>query len=317
MKLVTLIVEREYSKEAVRVYARLGAVYFLHALSPSKRKQVMQEINILVVRLSRNITAVFMDSMPRLRIIATSTTGLNHIDVGTAETRGIRIISLRGHADFLKNIPSTAEEAMGLILALLRNIPWAFDDVKRGRWRNNYWTGHELKGKTLAILGMGRLGKLMAQFARAFQMNLIGVDPYVSAAVMHRLGVRKVSLTEAFRKGDIVSLHVSFSEKTARMISRNHFRMMKRDAIFINTARAELIESGALHDALRKKWIAGAAVDVLDEEQSDGGHLKRDPLVRYAKTHKNLIIVPHMAGTTFEAMETTQRFIAELVRRSI
>ena len=92
---------------------------------------------------------------------------------------------------------------------------------------------------------------------------------------------------------------------------------MKRSAVLINTARAELIEQGALHDALAKKWIAGAAVDVLDDEQSNGAHLKRDPLARYAKTHKNLIILPHMGGTTVEAMETTQIFLAELVRRAL
>lgn len=314
-RLVTFIAEKEYATEAVRMYRTMGPVYFWHECSPAARARVMRRAHILVVRLALQVTAFVIRTMPNLRIIATSTTGLNHIDVAAAEARGIRVISLRGHTDFLKDIPSTAEETMGLILALVRNIPWAFQDVLHGRWRNNFWAGHELKGKTLALVGVGRLGKLVAGYARVFGMEVFGVDPAVSVSAMRRLGVKKVTFRDAFRRGDIVSLHVPFNDMTAHMIRRAHLRMMKRNAVFINTARAEIIEKGALHDALQKKWIAGAAVDVLDDERSDGGHLKHDPLVRYARTHTNLIIVPHVGGTTFEAMRTTQVFLANLALR--
>lgn len=316
-RFVTIIREKDYAQEAVRVYSRLGPVHLWHQCSLRERRGVMRRAHILVVRLSFEVTAEVMDAMPNLRVIATSTTGLNHIDTQAAEARGIRVVSLRGRTDFLKNIPSTAEETMGLMLALLRNIPWSFDDVKRGRWRNNYWTGYELKGKTLSIIGVGRLGKLVARYARAFQMEVLGVDPYVSLREMHRLQIQKTTLTTAFRKGDIISLHVSLADATMRMITRVHFHMMKRSAVFVNTARAELIEQGALHDALKRKWIRGAAVDVLDNERSDGAHLKRDPLIRYAKAHNNLIVLPHVGGTTFEAMKTTQVFLANLVARSL
>ncbi len=317
MKLITLIAEKNYAREAVRIYKRLGSVYFWHALSSAERRKMMARANILVVRLAFDVTAQVIRAMPSLKLIATSTTGLNHVDMSAAEARKIQVISLRGHTDFLKNIPSTAEETMGLMLALLRNIPWAFEDVQRGRWRTNHWAGHELRGKTLALIGVGRLGTLVARYARAFRMRVVGVDPHVSVSRMRRLGVRKVSLQQALRDADVVSLHVLLTQKTSRMISRRHFRAMKRNGIFINTARAELIEKGALHDALRKKWIAGAAIDVLDGEQSTGGHLKKNPLVAYAKKNKNLIIMPHVGGTTSEAMETTQVFIAHLVERAV
>ena len=255
--------------------------------------------------------------MPNLKIIASPATGYNHLDVPYAKKRGIKIISLRGRTSFLKNIPSTAEETMALLLALIRNIPWSFDDVKKGNWDRIKWRGRQLANKTIGLLGFGRLGKIVARYARVFGMKIIVCDPYISEKVMKKVGVEKVKMEYLLKNSDIVSLHVLLTDDTHNLIKAKHLKTMKPTAYLINTARGELIEKGALEKALKNKWIAGAAIDVMWDERGDGSHLKNNPLLNYSMTHNNLLIVPHIGGATFEAMEITQEFIAELVKREI
>lgn len=315
MKLTTIIAESPYSPAAVAVYKSLGLVYHWFDLSEEDREKILPEADVLVVRLGLTVSRELIDRMPRLKIIATSTTGLNHIDVGYAEQKNITIISLRGHTEFLDKIPSTAEETIGLIFALLRNFLWAFDDVKSGRWLPNNWVGYQVFGKTLGILGFGRLGKMVARYVRGFGMKVIAHDPYVAPEVFKNSGVTLVDFNAVFREADVVSLHVLLESNTTELVKEEHLRLMKSSAYLINTARAELLEKGLLEKALRNKWIAGAALDVLWDEHSDGRHLKNNPLVEYAKKNQNLIIVPHIGGATFEAMAVTQDFIAELVKK--
>lgn len=303
--MITIIIEENYSPRAIALYKKLGPVYF--------EKKYLKKADILVVRLAVNVDKKMIDSAPKLKVIATSTTGLNHIDMDYAARKGIKVISLRGHTSFLKNIPSTAEETISLILALLRRLPWAFDYVKNGGWDSAAWSGHQLFGKTLGILGFGRLGKIVAKYAKTFGMHVIAHDPHISKKMTDSYGVKKVDMPKLFRASDILSLHVLLTKDTYNLINERHLRMMKRSAYLINTARAELIEKGALYKALKNKWIAGAAVDVLRDERPDGGHLKKDALWKYAKENQNLIILPHIGGATIEAMHTTQNFVADLV----
>ncbi len=313
---VTLITEPSgYSPAALRMYRSLGPVYFWPELKGQKRERVLKEVRILAVGISIMIDRAFMERMPNLEIIASPATGLNHLDVAQARARGIRLITLRGRTSFLKRIPSTAEETIGLMLALIRNFPWAFDDVKRGRWDRMRWRGCQMAGKTLGLVGFGRLGKIVARIAKSFGMSVIAADPFVSKNAMRRRGVEQVSLKTLFRKSDIVSLHVLLTDRTQNMIGERELKLMRQSAYLINTARAELIRNGALAKALRRGWLKGAALDVLWDERGDGSHLRKDPLWRYARTHENLIIVPHVGGATYEAMAVTQEFIAALTRK--
>lgn len=314
MKLKILIAEENYSPKALAIYKKLGLVYFYSDLSVNK-ENTLKTIDILVIRLGLNVNKKLIDQMPKLKIIATSTTGLNHVDVKYAASKNVKIISLRGETGFLKKIPSTAELTFGLIIALLRNIPWAFNDVKIGHWSSSFWSGRQLTGKTIGLLGFGRLGRIMARYAKAFGMHVIACDPNVSEKFIKSRGATKISMEKLFKESDIVSLHVLLTDETHNLIKEKHLKLMKPTAYLINTARAELIEKDALYEALKNKWIAGAAVDVLWDELSDGSHLKKDPLWHYAKTHQNFIIAPHIGGATFEAMQITQDFIAELVLR--
>lgn len=312
--MTTLILEsKDYSPQAVATYRKLGPVYFWPELAGKKKKDIEASANIIVVRLGHQLDKTFLAQFPKLKVIATPTTGLNHIDLKEADHRGIKVISLRGQTSFLSKIPSTAEETMGLIFDVMRHLPWAFEHVKAGGWHRDMWKGHQLLGKTLGLVGCGRLGKLVAKYARVFGMRVIGYDPYVSKRDLTRAGIQKVELGYLLTHADIVSLHVLLTEKTRNLMKKRHFKAMKPTAHFINTARAEIVERDALITALKKKWLAGAAVDVLWDERGDGSHLKRDPLWTYAKSHTNLIIVPHVGGATHEAMQVTEDFIAELV----
>lgn len=314
--MITLITEpKDYSKKALEVYRSLGLVYFYPELSAKEKKSILSRLNIIVIGLAIQLDKNFIDQMPHLKIIASPATGMNHIDTDYVKSKKIKIISLRGRKGFLRNVPSTAEETMALLLSLIRNIPWAFDDVKAGRWNRLNWRGHQLLGKTIGLLGFGRLGKIVARYAKAFGMKVIVCDPNVSEKFIKSRGANQISMEKLFKESDIVSLHVLLTNDTHNLVTAKHLRSMKPTAYLINTARAELIEKDALHQALKNKWISGAAIDVLWNERGDGDHLKKDSLWQYAKTHQNLIIAPHIGGATFEAMAVTQDFIAELVKK--
>lgn len=308
-----LITESEnYSKKAKDIYRSIGGVYCLEELKSKNLEKIKKDADILVVRLANNINKNWINKMPNLKIIATPTTGLNHINVDYAESQDIKVISLRGETDFLKNITSTAELSLALLLSLARNIPSAFDNVKSGKWDRMSFRGHQLFGKTLGIIGYGRLGKIMARYGKSLGMKVIACDPYIKTKEVHL-----VSLEELFKISDVISLHVLLTDSNKEFIKQKHFKMMKRSAYFINTSRAELIEKNSLHKALSCKWIVGAGIDVMDNEFSNGSHLKKDSLYKYAKTHNNLVIVPHIGGATFEAMHITEEFIAEEVSKYI
>lgn len=298
----------DYSKKALAIYSSFGRVVF----DPKPRK----DADVLAIGLNYRIDKEWLDKMPDLKVIGWQGTGLNHIDVAEVKKRRIKLITLRGRKGFLKNIPSTAEQTMALLLALVRNLPWAFDAVKhKESWNRVPWRGTQLFGKTIGLIGFGRLGRIMARYARAFRMRAIAYDPYVSPGLMKGAGAEKVGLEKLLKESDVVSLHATLTDENHNLLREKHLRMMKPAAVLVNTARGELIQKGALEKALKNKWIAGAALDVLWDEHSDGRHLKNNALVDYAKKNTNLLISPHVGGATFEAMAVTQDYIAELVKK--
>ncbi|MDP1719080.1 MAG: NAD(P)-dependent oxidoreductase [bacterium] len=301
---------QDYSSKAIEIYKSLGEVIL--------GGEPTADTEVIAVRLKNKIDKSWMDKMPKLKIIASPTTGLNHIDVAEVERRGIKLITLRGHTEFLDKITSTAEETLGLMLALARKIPQAHEHVKAGGWNRDQFKGYQLAGQTLGILGLGRLGRMVAKYARALGMNVIACDPNVSREDKEKQGVRKVESDELFKTSDILSAHVLLTDETHNLIKADHLKMMKSSAYLVNTARAELIERGALEKALKEKWIAGAAVDVMWDEEGSGAHLAKSELWNMAKSGQhNLIIVPHIGGATYDAMQITEEFIADLVKKEL
>jgi len=268
----------------------------------------VKNADVLWVRLRHRIDAEIMNASPYLKIIVTPTTGLNHIDVEEANRRGIKVLSLRGETQFLSDIRATAEHTVGLMMSLLRRVPTALEHVRNGGWNRDLFKGRELFGKTVGIVGYGRLGRIVARYLRAFDTRVLVTDPNVDVGLVER-GITLVPLAQILREAEIVTLHVDLCDRNRRFFGREQFAMMRKGAWFINTSRGELVDERALLDALRSERLAGAALDVLCGEYSDG--IKIHPLVTYARDHDNLIITPHIGGCTAESMEKAELFLAD------
>lgn len=268
----------------------------------------VRDVDALWVRLRNTIDAEVFDAALRLKILVTPTTGLNHVDLAEAAGRGVQVLSLRGEADFLKDVRATAELTIGLILALVRHIPAATRHARSGGWNRDAFEGRELYGKTAGVVGYGRLGRIVARYLRALDMHVLVSDPHLDAPSVEP-GVSGVSLEELLRQSDLVTLHASLSDATAGFFGRREFQSMKPGAWFVNTARGELIDEAALLESLESGRLAGAAVDVLCDEDSTGmsGHR----LVEYARTSDRLLITPHIGGCTVESLDKTETFLAE------
>lgn len=246
----------------------------------------------LQVRLTKEL----IEKAPRLKAIATPSTGLDHIDIQAVEMRGIAVLGLKDDRELLDRITSTAELAWSLILSCSRRIPEAFEAVRKGIWGRDLYRGHQIAYKTLGILGCGRLGTIMAQYGRAFRMKIIGHD--VRPVTLP--GIEMVSFEELVQKADILTIHIHLTPENRKLINWDVLNRMKPGAILINTSRGAIIDEGALLEALKSGTLT-AGVDVIDGEW--GEEIGRHPLVEYARSHENLIITPHVGGVTYEAQE--------------
>jgi len=242
---------------------------------------------------------------PNLKFIVSPTTGLNHIDLAQAERHGTRVISLKGETAFLEQITATAELCWGLILALLRRIPHAHQSVMEGHWDRDSFKSHELQGATLGIIGYGRLGKKIAGYGHAFGMRVLVCDNKPIAIE----GMEQCDLNALLREADIVSLQADSRPENYHMIGAEEFKNMKEGALFINTARGDLIDEAALLEALQSGTLAGAALDVLEQEYD--ASKSAEHLFQWAREHENLIITPHIGGVTYESQYKTTHFVID------
>ena len=271
------------------------------------------QFDVLIVRLGLLIDREVLEAAERLKFVVSATTGLDHIDVEYANSRGITVLSLRGETEFLRSIPATAEHTWALLLALIRQIPSASASVCNGEWDRDRFRGNELYGKNLGIVGLGRVGEQVARFGQAFQMAVGAYDP-------HRedwsLVERYPSLKELVANSNVVSLHVPLNEETNGLFGTDEFRSIKHGAVLVNTSRGAVLDEIALLEALQNGRLAGAALDVVTNEiaaRPKDSHA----LVEYARTHGNLIITPHLSGATHESMARTEEFMAEKLKLSL
>jgi D-3-phosphoglycerate dehydrogenase len=294
----------DFDPRAVEILRTAGEVE-LRQCNREQLRAALREYDVIWFRLAHRIDRPMLDGPLRCRILATPVTGLDHIDLEACHQRGIEVVSLRGETDFLKNVRATAELTVALALALLRHIPQAVQSVRAGRWDRDHFRGRELYGKTAGIIGVGRLGALVAGYLRAFGMEVIGYDPRPDFPT--EVARRVNSLAELLQQSDVVSIHVSYDAATRLLIGPDQLAMMKPQAILINTSRGGVIDEKALVESLQAGRIAGAAVDVLDGEPHVG---IEHPLVAYARGHDNLLIVPHIGGNTLESFAKTECFLA-------
>ena len=258
----------------------------------------------LVVRSETRVTAELLTRAPQLRVIARAGTGVDNIDVHAATRRGVAVMNTPG-----ANTVSAAEHTMGLLLGLVRHIPWAAEAMRRGEWDRKRFEGRELRGKTMGVVGLGRIGGHVAQLARAFGMQVVGHDPYLSPERAAELQVRLLPLDQLLRQADVVTLHVAHTEQTHHLINAERLNLMKPTAVLVNTARGELVDEAALADAIRDQRIGGAAIDVFAVEPLP----PEAPLRRLDR----VILTPHLAASTAEAQERVSVEICGAVRDAL
>jgi len=300
-----------YSEKALEILRGFSDV----AEGPLTREELLDCIShydAVIVRLGHQIDETVLDAAKRLKVIASATTGLNHIDCTYAKIRGIEIISLRNETEFLDTIHATAEHTWALILSLIRNVPTAVQHVNSNGWNRDIFKGSELYGKTLGVIGYGRLGKKVAGYGVAFGMEVLTTD---IKPVKVDSGVDLVSLNELLSRADIVTIHVPYDTTTHAFLGENEIKTMKFGSYLLNTSRGEVLNESALLESLRGNHLAGAALDVMSGENiGDLNWLQTDPLIQYAKHHRNLLITPHLGGCTSESMEKTEIFIAQKLK---
>jgi len=222
--------------------------------------------------------------------ILTASTGLNHIDTNYCKQRGIKVLSHKNDIRFLNDLPSTAELAFGLMSSILRNIPSSFDDVKKGNWDYDSHMGHQLKDKTIGIIGYGRLGKMMTDYCYAFGMNALPYDPYKFDADFELL----------LKMSDVISLHVHANDETKHMINKKVLGKMKNNSYIVNTSRGEIVNEHDIVEALRSGKLKGYATDVIEDEY---GNRENSPILNGVKEGLNILVTPHIGGMTWEGQQ--------------
>ena len=301
-----------YCDEARTLLRAIGDLDERSVSSRAELLSIIPQYDVLIVRLAFQIDREVIDAGVCLHVIASATTGLDHIDVEYAQSRGIVILSLKGETEFLRSIPAAAEHTWALLLALIRRISWAYQSVLDGEWNRDAFRGHDLEGKRLGIVGLGRIGERVARYGLAFEMDVGAYDPYKREAISSQV-TRFDRLSKLLTKSDVVSLHVPLNAETLRMISHQEFSTMKPGALLVNTSRGAVIDEAALLQALSSGHLGGTALDVLCDENTLPSK-ESHPLIEYAKTHRNLLITPHLGGATCESMERTEVFMANKLK---
>lgn len=298
---------KEYSKEAQRILETFAHV----SDGPYTRTElleIIQDYDVLIVRLAHLIDTKVIGAAKNLKVIASATTGLNHIDLEYLKDRDIKVLSLKDEVEFLDNIHATAEHTWAMILTLLRKIPAAYQSVLNGEWDRDSYKGHELNAATLGIVGLGRIGSKVARYAEAFGMKVIAyTDKYRKKLPYIEL---VNNLDRLLELSDIITIHVPLNVGTESMITEKEFLKMKENVLFVNTSRGEIVDEHALIRALDNGRIAGAAVDVICHEERmipEGC----SSIVEFARQDARLLITPHIGGATYESMDKTEVFIAE------
>src|SRR5690606_7294214 len=260
----------------------------------------LDTIDAILVRSATKVTAELMDKMPRLKIIARAGVGVDNIDVNAATKRGIIVVNAPDG-----NTISAAEHTFAMMASLVRNIPQAHQSVKNLEWKRSAFVGTELHGKTLGIVGLGRIGSELAKRAKAFAMNIKVYDPFLTKERAAKIGVESCSLDEVLEQSDIISVHTPLTPETKGLIGDEAIQKTKKGVFFLNCARGGIIDEEALEKYLANGHVGGAALDVFTQEPP-GEH----PLFKF----DNVIVTPHLGASTKEAQLNVATQVAKEVR---
>jgi len=275
-------------------------VVFLPKKAGADVGEEIRDADALIVRSATKVTPALLAKAERLRVVGRAGTGVDNVDLNAATAKGVVVMNTPGG-----NAISVAEHTMALMLALVRRLPQADASMKQGKWEKKKLEGLELRGKTLGLIGLGQIGSNVARLARAFEMEVIAYDPYVSSLLAGELEVKLASLEEVLKAADFISLHTSSTPETRQLLNAKTLALVRPGVRIVNCARGELVNEADLLAALESGLVAGAALDVFQAEPP-----KESQLV----IHPNVIATPHIAGSTEEAQEIVGIRIAEQVR---
>jgi D-3-phosphoglycerate dehydrogenase len=266
--------------------------------------RALEDCDAVIVRSATRITAESLARAGRLKVIGRAGVGVDNIDVAAATERGIAVLNAPSG-----NTISAAELTLALLLALVRRVPAADRSMKAGEWDRKSFNGIELHGKTLGLVGAGRIGGEVARRARAFGMRVVAYDPHVTEERARALDLELMTLDEVLRRADVLSLHVPLTEATAGLIGARELALLRPGAFLVNAARGGVVDEQALYEALAARRLAGAALDVFEQEPLPADH----PL----RALDNVVLTPHLGAATREAQQNVAIEIADAVRAAL
>lgn len=298
-----VLVADPIASEGVELLRKHACVDVKAGLPPADLLAIVGEYEALVVRSETRVTAQVVQAGRRLQVIGRAGVGVDNIDLDAATARGIAVVNAPTGNTF-----AAAEHTLALLLSLARKVPQANASVKAGEWRRRDFMGVELRGKTLGVIGLGKVGSEVVRRALSFQMRVLGYDPFVSPEYAKTLGIELKPMPELLAGSDFITLHVPVTAATRGLLNAAAFEQVKKGARIVNAARGELIDEAALLSALQSGKVAGAALDVFAQEPPGDS-----PLIK----HPNVIVTPHLGASTVEAqrevaVETAQQVIQVL-----
>ncbi len=294
-----IVVADPLHEEGLRILQQAGEVVQVDGKNREALLEAVADAHAIVVRSGTQVTAEVVEAAPHLRVIARAGVGVDNIDVDAATRRGVVVVNSPAG-----NTLAAAEMTIGLMLAVARNIPQADAAMRSGKWDRKKYIGRQVDGKTLGVIGFGRIGRAVAARAMGLGMRVIAHDPFVAPQVIQDLGAEPVGFEELLERADFVTLHVDLRDENRHMIGEAELRRMKQDAMLINCARGPLVDEQALIRALKEGWIAGAALDVFEDEKNPNPELLSLP---------NVVVTPHLGASTVEAQARVAVDAAEQV----
>lgn len=300
MVTVKAVVAEEIAPSGIAALAEIADVVDATGMTRDELLECLNDADALVVRSATTVDDALLASAPRLRVVGRAGIGVDNIDLGAATRRGVMVVNAPQ-----ANIVSAAEHTMALLLAQARNLNRADASLRQGRWDRSQLQGVELYGKTLGVIGLGRIGSLVARRASAFGMQLLAYDPYISPESARRLGTDIVPLDELFERSDFITIHLPRTPETAGLVGRDAFTKMKDGVRLVNASRGGIVDEAALVEAVRSGKVAGAGLDVFDREPLDSD----SPLL----AEPRIVLSPHLGASTSEAQDRAGMDVASAV----
>ena len=289
------------AKEGIEILEAAGLeVEERLGLSPVDLLEAVRDADGLVIRSNTKVTQEVVNAAKKLKVVGRAGTGLDNVDIGACNKRGIVVMNTPGG-----NSNSAAEHSMAMIMALSRHIPQATASMKAGKWEKKRFSGQEVAGKTLGIIGIGRIGNIVCRLARGLQMKVVAYDPHIRPEMAEKLGAELVGLDDLLARADYITVHTPLTKETKGLINADLFKKMKDGVMVLNCARGGIINEQDLYDAMKSGKVAGAALDVFETEPVSKGH----PLF----SQENFICTPHLGASTKEAQENVAVAIARQI----